>query len=107
MPKPLTLVEQELSHKKAQDIVSISLEKSALVNHLADHLVIASGRSTRHVGALADHLVFTLKKAGLSATLEGRTHCHWVLIDSGDIIIHLFHPPVRAFYDLESLWSKT
>ena len=103
MPKPLTLIEQELHHKKAQDIVCLPLHSP-----MASYMVIASGRSQRHIGALADHLVYTLKtKAGLTPTAEGRTHCDWVLIDSGDIIIHLFHPQVRAFYNLEKLWGPS
>lgn len=72
----------------------------------ADSLVVASGRSHRHVGAVADHLLRTLKDAGRGrARVEGLPHCDWVLIDTGDVIIHLFRPEVRAYYNLEKIWS--
>jgi ribosome-associated protein len=69
-------------------------------------MVIASGTSQRHIGAMADHLLGKLKAAGLSGVaVEGATQCDWVLIDSGDIVVHLFRPEVRAFYALERLWG--
>ena len=69
-------------------------------------MVIASGQSNRQVGAMADHLLEKLKKAGLrEIAVEGQTHCDWVLIDAGDIIVHLFRPEVRSFYNLEKLWG--
>ena len=69
-------------------------------------MVIASGRSNRHVGAIADHVVRRLKDAGYgSARVEGLTACDWVLIDAGDVVLHVFRPEVRAFYDLEKMWS--
>jgi ribosome-associated protein len=69
-------------------------------------MIVASGRSQRHVGAMADHLLRALKDAGLGkARVEGLPACDWVLIDAGDVIIHLFRPEVRAFYNLEKIWS--
>ena len=73
---------------------------------VADALVVASGRSQRHVAATADHLLRALKEAGYGkARVEGLPHCDWVLIDTGDIIIHLFRPEVRQFYNIEKIWS--
>jgi ribosome-associated protein len=73
---------------------------------IADSLIIASGRSHRHVGAMADHLLRTLKDHGHGkARVEGVPSCDWVLIDVGDLVIHLFRPEVRAFYNIEKIWS--
>lgn len=75
---------------------------------MADYMVIASGRSQRQVGAMADHLHKTLKSAGYgSVPVEGVPQCDWVLIDAGDIIVHLFRPEVRAFYNIEKMWSAS
>ena len=69
-------------------------------------MVVASGRSQRHVAAMADHLVEKLKQAGLEGiAVEGKSHCDWVLVDAGDVVVHLFRPEVREFYRLEKLWS--
>lgn len=97
------LVLTSLDEDKAQDVVSIDLEgKSAM----ADQMVIATGRSQRHVGALADHLVRRLKEAGHGrARIEGMPGCDWVLIDAGDVIVHIFRPEVRDFYRLEKIWG--
>ncbi len=92
-----------LDDDKAQDIVLIDLKDKSSV---ADAMIVASGRSARHVGALADHLVRALKDVGAGkARVEGLPHCDWVLIDAGDVIVHLFRPEVRAFYNLEKIWS--
>jgi ribosome-associated protein len=73
---------------------------------MSDAMIIASGRSPRHVGALADRLMRTLKDHGLGkAKVEGLPHCDWVLIDAGDVIVHLFRPEVRTFYNIEKIWS--
>ena len=73
---------------------------------MADTMIVASGRSHRHVGALADHVLRALKDAGQGrALVEGLPHCDWVLIDAGDLIIHLFRPEVRSFYNIEKIWS--
>lgn len=93
----------KLDDDKAQDIVSIDLRGKSPV---ADAMIIASGRSHRHVGALADHLLRALKDAGCGrARVEGLPGCDWVLIDAGDVIVHLFRPEVRTFYNIEKIWS--
>ena len=98
-----TLIVERLDDDKAQDIVCIDLKGKSSV---ADTLIIASGRSHRHVGALADHVLRALKEAGFGkARVEGLPHCDWVLIDAGDVIVHLFRPEVRAFYNIEKIWS--
>lgn len=99
------LVLASLDDSKAEEVVSIDLKgKSAL----ADHMVVASGRSHRHVSAVADHLLRDLKENGFgNAKVEGLQNGDWVLIDTGDIIIHIFRPEVRSFYNLEKLWSVT
>lgn len=73
---------------------------------LADHMVIASGRSNRHVSAIADKLLERLKADAAELRIEGLAQADWVLIDAGDVIIHIFRPEVRAFYNLEKLWSS-
>jgi ribosome-associated protein len=73
---------------------------------IGDHMVVASGRSQRHVGAMADQLVGKLKDAGYGRVrVEGLPHADWVLIDAGDVIVHIFRPEVREFYNLEKMWS--
>lgn len=97
------LIVERLDEDKAQDIVCIDLKGKSSV---ADTLIIASGRSQRHVGALADHVVRTLKDHGHGkARIEGMPSCDWVLIDVGDVIVHLFRPEVRSFYNIEKIWS--
>ena len=92
-----------LDDDKAQDVVFIDLKgKSAIT----DGLIVASGRSHRHVGAMADHLLRALKEHGYGrARIEGLPSCDWVLIDTGDVIVHLFRPEVRSFYNIEKIWS--
>ena len=83
--------------------MSIDLEGKSSI---ADTMVIASGRSQRHVGAIADQLHKKLKDAGyMRLRVEGMPACDWVLIDAGDVIVHVFRPEVRAFYNLEKMWS--
>lgn len=73
---------------------------------MADVIIIASGRSQRHVGALAEHISQKLKEAGAArVSLEGMPHCDWVLIDAGDVVVHLFRPEVRTFYNIEKIWT--
>jgi ribosome-associated protein len=92
-----------LDEAKAEAIVSIDL---AGKSSIADSMLIASGRTDRHVGAIADQLQRHLKEAGCNRVrVEGMQACDWVLIDTGDIIIHLFRPEVREFYNLEKMWS--
>ncbi|MAY20609.1 MAG: ribosome silencing factor [Erythrobacteraceae bacterium] len=97
------LVMRQLDDDQAQEIVSIPLEGKSSV---ADHMVIASGRSTRQVAAMAQKLAEKVKQAGYgSARIEGLPAADWVLIDAGDVVVHLFRPEVRSFYNLERMWS--
>ena len=69
-------------------------------------MVVASGTSARHVGALADHVVESLKKMGLEPlSVEGKEACDWVLVDAGDVVVHIFRPEARGYYNLEKMWS--
>ncbi len=97
------LVLTGLDDDLAQDIVTIELAgKSAI----ADHMVVATGRSRRHVGALADHLLQKLKEAGIkNMRREGRANCDWILVDAGDVVIHIFRAEVRTFYGIEKIWG--
>ncbi|MDC7682688.1 ribosome silencing factor [Asticcacaulis sp. BYS171W] len=93
----------KLDDDKAQDIVCIDLRGKSSV---ADTLIIASGRSHRHVGALADHVMRALKEQGFGKVrVEGLPACDWVLLDAGDVVVHLFRPEVRSFYNIEKIWS--
>jgi ribosome-associated protein len=97
------LVLHSLDEDQAQDVVSIPLEGKSSI---ADHMVIASGRSTRQVAAIATHLAERLKKEGHgSPRIEGLPAADWVLIDAGDVVVHLFRPEVRSFYNLERMWG--
>jgi ribosome-associated protein len=97
------LILARLDEDKAQDVVFIDLKNKSSV---ADGMIVASGRSQRHVGALADHLLRALKDAGQGrCRVEGLPHADWVLIDAGDLIVHIFRPEVRAFYNIEKIWS--
>jgi ribosome-associated protein len=92
-----------LDEAKAEEIVSIPL---AGKSSIGDHMVIASGRSDRHVGAIADQMRKKLKDQGYdNVRVEGLEACDWVLVDAGDVIIHIFRPEVRDFYNLEKMWS--
>ncbi len=96
------LVLQSLDDDQAQDVVSIPLEGKSSI---ADHMVIGSGRSTRQVAAMAQKLAERIKKAGGTARIEGLPNADWVLIDAGDVLVHLFRPEVRSFYNLERMWA--
>jgi ribosome-associated protein len=97
------LILLRLDADKAEDVVLIDLKGKSPI---ADSIIVASGRSQRHVGALADHLLRALKDAGHGrARVEGLPACDWVLIDAGDVVVHLFRPEVRAFYNIEKIWS--
>ncbi len=96
------LVVSTLDDGKGEDIAIIDLRGKS---SMADHMVIATGGSNRHVGALADHVSEKLKQAGQPVSIEGQPQCDWVLIDAGDIIVHLFRPEVRVFYNLEKMWG--
>lgn len=99
------LVMTSLDDDKAEDIVAIDLAgKSAI----GDYMIIATGRSSRQVSAMADHICRKLKDQGVDGvTVEGQSRGDWVLIDGGDVIVHLFRPEVREFYGLEKMWGAT
>ncbi|MEF2072081.1 ribosome silencing factor [Consotaella aegiceratis] len=101
--RALDIVLASLEDSKGEDIVSIDMKgKSAL----ADFMVVVSGRSHRHVVAVADRLLRDLKDNGLGTSkVEGMQNADWVLIDTGDIIVHVFRPEVRTFYNIEKMWS--
>jgi len=98
----LETVLASLDDAKAEGTVTIDIRsKSAL----GDFMVVASGRSHRHVGAIADRVVRSLKEARLGPVrVEGLPHCDWVLVDAGDLIVHIFRPEVREFYNIEKMW---
>ena len=99
----LKLVETSLDDDKADSVVIIDL---AGKTSLTDYMVIASGTSQRHVGAMATNLRDKVKQSGVkNVTAEGENQCDWVLIDAGDVIVHLFRPEVREFYNLEKMWG--
>jgi ribosome-associated protein len=99
----LHLVETSLADDKAIDPVVIDL---AGKTSFADVMVIATGSSQRHIATIAEHLLERLKRAGFAGVhAEGTSHSDWVLIDAGDVIVHLFKDEVRHFYDLEKLWG--
>ena len=97
-------METSLDHDKAENIVVVDLSGKTAI---ADYLVIASGTSKRHVSAMADHIQRRMKGVGLKGiAVEGWKQCDWVLIDAGDLIVNLFRPEVRVFYNLEKLWMN-
>ncbi|MEZ5775317.1 MAG: ribosome silencing factor [Hyphomicrobiaceae bacterium] len=99
----LDLLLGALDDAKAEKVVTIDLEGKSSI---ADTMVVASGRSQRHVGAVADQLLRKLKDAGHGrARAEGLATCDWVLVDAGDVVVHIFRPEVREFYNLEKMWS--
>ena len=93
-----------LEDDNAEDLAFIELQGKS---SLADFMIIASGRSGRHVAALADHVAQEAKRlTGRPASVEGMANADWVLIDTGDVIVHLFRPEVREFYNLEKIWMS-
>ena len=96
------LVMQSLDDDQAQEVVSIPLEGKS---NIADHMVVASGRSSRQVASMAQKLAERIKKSGRNARIEGLPSADWVLIDAEDVIVHLFRPEVRSFYNLERMWA--
>ena len=97
-------IEKILDNNKAANIISINLKNKS---YIADYMIIASGTSSRHLQSLSEILVAELKKIGLEeCRIEGRESNDWKLVDANDIIIHIFHPEEREFYDLEKMWSE-
>ncbi len=101
--RALDIVLTSLDDSKAEDIVSIDIQGKSSIG---DYMVVASGRSHRHVAAVTDHLIKALKEAGFGfPRVEGQSSADWVLIDTGDIIVHVFRPEVREFYNIEKMWQ--
>ena len=97
-------IEIILDNNKAKNIVSIDLKNKS---YIADYMIIASGTSSRHLQSLCENLISELKKIGvINCRIEGRESNDWKLVDAIDIIIHIFHPEKRKFYDLEKMWSE-
>jgi ribosome-associated protein len=96
------LIMKALDQEKGEDIVSINLAGKTAI---ADYMVIVTGSSSRQVTAMAEHIKEKLGKAGITARLEGAGTGDWVIVDAGDVIVHLFRPEVRSFYNLEKLWA--
>ena len=98
-------IEIILDNNKAKDIVSIDLKNKS---YIADYMIIASGTSSRHLQSLSENLVSELKKKGIyNCRIEGKDSSDWKLVDAMDIIIHIFQPEKREFYDLEKMWSES
>ncbi|MDX7949973.1 ribosome silencing factor [Lichenihabitans sp. Uapishka_5] len=95
-------IRESLDDAKAEDVLSIDLGDKTSI---ADTMVIATGRSNTHVNAIADRVLKACKAAGAQARTEGMPQCDWVLIDAGDMIVHIFRPEVRQFYNLEKMWG--
>ena len=102
-PKMLDIVLHSLEDAKAEETVAIDI---AGKSSLADHMVVTSGRSNRHVSAVADQVVKALRDNGFGKPrVEGLPHAYWVLVDGGDVIVHIFRPEVREFYNIEKMWQ--
>jgi ribosome-associated protein len=102
--KTLNMILSRLEDMKAEETITIDLRgKSAF----SDYMIVTSGRANRHVGAIAENVTKGLKENGITSIhVEGLPNCDWVLIDSGDVVLHVFRPEVREFYNLERLWSN-
>jgi ribosome-associated protein len=99
----INIIVAALDDDKAEEITTIDLRGKT---SFADAMIIADGRSNRHVGSMADKLTKTLKEHGVSSVaVEGTETCDWVLVDAGDVIVHLFKPTIREVYNLEKMWS--
>ena len=97
-------IEVILDNNKALNVVSIDLKKKS---YIADYMIIASGTSSRHLQSLSENLVSELKKIGISnCRIEGKESTDWKLVDAIDVIVHIFNPEKREFYDLEKMWSE-
>jgi ribosome-associated protein len=102
--KTLNMILSRLDDMKAEETITIDLRgKSAF----SDYMIVTTGRVNRHVGAIAENVAKGLKESGIkNPHVEGMPNCDWVLIDSGDVILHIFRPEVREFYNLERLWTQ-
>ncbi|MCB9992264.1 MAG: ribosome silencing factor [Hyphomicrobiaceae bacterium] len=99
----IDVVLESLDDAKAEDVICIDMTGKS---PMSDYMVVASGRSHRHVGAVADQLARALKDNGFgTARIEGQSACDWVLLDAGDVVVHVFRPEVREFYNLEKMWQ--
>ncbi|HYG89837.1 MAG TPA: ribosome silencing factor [Azospirillum sp.] len=97
------LIEKALDDDQADSVVTIDLVGKTSI---ADYMIVASGRNTRHIASMAEKLRERLKVAGIGdVEIEGQPQCDWVLIDAGDVIVHLFRPEVRSFYNIEKMWG--
>ena len=97
------IIEKTLNQNKAKNIIAISLKGKSSI---ADYMIIASGNSSRHIQSLSEMVVKRLGESGVGEfKIEGKTSKEWKLIDAIDIIVHIFHPEKRKFYDLEKMWS--
>ncbi|HEY0918155.1 ribosome silencing factor [Devosia sp.] len=102
-PQMIDVVLQSLEDAKAEQTVAIDITGKS---SLSDHMVVTSGRSHRHVGAVADQVAKALREHGFGKPrIEGLPHCDWVLVDGGDVIVHIFRPEVREFYNIEKMWA--
>ncbi|MDZ4367762.1 MAG: ribosome silencing factor [Afipia sp.] len=100
----LNLILSRLYDMKAEETVTIDLRGKSSIT---DYMIVTSGRANRHVGAIAENVAKGLKESGIAAPhVEGLPNCDWVLIDSGDVIVHVFRPEVREFYNLEKMWTS-
>lgn len=100
----LNLILSRLEDMKAEDTITIDLRGKSSIT---DYMVVTSGRVNRHVGAIAENVAKGLKEAGITAPhIEGLPNCDWVLIDAGDVVVHVFRPEVREFYNLEKMWTS-
>lgn len=100
----LNLILSRLDDMKAEETVTIDLRGKSSIT---DYMIVTSGRANRHVGAIAENVAKGLKESGIPAPhIEGLPNCDWVLIDSGDVIVHVFRPEVREFYNLEKMWTS-
>jgi len=106
VPTEISLVDlilNTLDDAKAEETVSVDITGKS---SLADHMIVTSGRSQRHVGAVADQIISALRDNGFGKPrVEGLPHCDWVLVDTGDVIVHIFRPEVREFYNIEKMWQ--
>src|SRR6185312_14634620 len=102
--KVLNLILARLEEDQAANTIQIDLRNKSTI---ADTMVVTSGRSNRHVNAIAEHVIESLHKSGAARVrVEGMPNCDWVLIDAGDVILHIFRPEVRSFYNLEKMWAR-